>query len=186
MQSGQVRGKATFCGNLQRWGHKVWQCNNRVKCGFCSGRHDTKFCKDRISQGEEIMPRSPNCYHEHNTWSPRCPKRPDVGRLNNDSGSRQRVAVPPLPSPPGITALSFLALAAPSRECSTLETPTHRKAQPNSAVKSHSVPPSAAPETASPLLLLHPSPRGATSSAHRAQTTPHTAPATELEEKKRR
>ncbi|KAG0711608.1 hypothetical protein GWK47_020254 [Chionoecetes opilio] len=52
-------GKPAFCGKCQRWGHREWQCNSYVRCGFCSGRHDTKLCKDRIINGESITPRCP-------------------------------------------------------------------------------------------------------------------------------
>ncbi|KAG0726381.1 hypothetical protein GWK47_036714 [Chionoecetes opilio] len=30
-------GKPAFCGKCQRWGHREWQCNSYVRCGFCSG-----------------------------------------------------------------------------------------------------------------------------------------------------
>lgn len=175
-------GKPAFCGNCQRWGHKVWQCDNRVKCGFCSGGHDTKLCKERIQQGEKVVPRCSNCYQEHNAWSPRCPMRPNSGRLN-DSGSQQRRAAPLPPPPPEITALSFPALAAPSRECSSpLEPLIHLKPQPDPAVMSRSAPPTATPGTASPPLLPHPPPHSSTSGETQLQTAPQATPPTALEE----
>ena len=70
-------GKPAFCGNCQKWGHRVWQCDGRTRRGFCSGNHDTRACKEKIEKGERITPRCPNCYQEHNAWSVRCPLRPD-------------------------------------------------------------------------------------------------------------
>lgn len=174
-------GKPAFCGDCQRWGHKAWQCDDKVRCGFCSGGHNTKLCKDRISKGEKIVPRCPNCYQEHNAWSPRCPKRPDSGRLNNDPG--RKAAVPQSP-PPAITALSFPPLTAPSGERSSfvqVETSTHLKTQPDPTEISPSAPPTAAPGPVSPPLLPHPSPPGATSSEHHSHTAPQATPTTTLE-----
>ena len=78
-------GKPPFCGNCQKWGHRVWQCDGRTKCGFCAGNHDTKLCKEKIDNGEKITPKCPNCYQQHNAWSLRCPQRPD-SHLRADKG----------------------------------------------------------------------------------------------------
>ncbi|MPC94645.1 hypothetical protein E2C01_089823 [Portunus trituberculatus] len=47
-------GKPTFCGNCQKWGHRVWQCDGKTKCGFCAGNHDSKLCWKKIDNGDEV------------------------------------------------------------------------------------------------------------------------------------
>lgn len=91
-------GKPAFCGNCQKWGHRVWQCDGRTKCGFCAGNHDSKLCREKIDSGENITPRCPNCYQEHNAWSLRCPLRPDSHLRAAKGPLTQAVAPPPSPS----------------------------------------------------------------------------------------
>ncbi len=45
--------------------------DKRVRCGFCSGDHDTRISKERKLNGERIVPKYQNCLLEHNAWSGR-------------------------------------------------------------------------------------------------------------------
>ncbi|XP_063855997.1 mucin-2-like [Scylla paramamosain] len=82
-------GKPTFCGNWQKWGHRVWQCDGKTRCGFCAGNHDSKLCREKIDK-----PKCPNSYQEHCAWSFRFPLRPD-SHLHTAKGQM----TPAVPSP---------------------------------------------------------------------------------------
>lgn len=75
---------------------EFWQCVGKTKCGFCSGNHDTKYCKEIIESRNCVTPRCPNCYQEHNAWSIRCPLRPGLLRVykGNDKGSTDTCSCP--------------------------------------------------------------------------------------------
>ncbi|KAG0726720.1 Carboxypeptidase N subunit 2 [Chionoecetes opilio] len=149
-------GKPAFCGKCQRWGHREWQCNSYVRCGFCSGTHDTKLCKDRIINGESITPRCSNCFLEHNAWSVKCLVRPDAHRfrkpavpllpaaVNPPPPSQDSAAYPSLPRmgrawlpPPSSPLLADIPMQLPPSDPS-LPHPSH----PQSAQASHQVTPS--------------------------------------------
>ena len=97
-------GKPAFCGNCQKWGHRMWQCDGRTKGGFCAGNHDTKLYKEKIDSGEKITSKCPNCYQEHNAWSLRCLQRPD-SHLRADKGP----VIPAVESAPPLS--EFLSLS---------------------------------------------------------------------------
>ena len=62
-------GKPAFCGNCQKWGHRVWECDGITKCGFCSERHDTSICKEKLEKKEQITYKCPNCSGTYNAVS---------------------------------------------------------------------------------------------------------------------
>lgn len=95
-------GKPTFCGKCQGWGHRAWECDKKERCGFCAESHDTKVCKEKLTAGEAIVSKCPNCSQEHHAWSPKCPMRP-VTTFPRDKPTT--TAAPP--SPPPLTPEAF-------------------------------------------------------------------------------
>lgn len=103
-------GKPTFCGKCQEWGHHVWECDKKVRCGFCSENHDTKICKEKLIKGETIVSKCPNCSQEHNAWSFKCPMKPIINRPRD---ARMATTAPPPPLPPATAQLLPSAASPP-------------------------------------------------------------------------
>ena len=133
-------GKPAFCGRCQRWGHREWQCDHRVRCGFCSQNHDTKICKTQIIAGVAITPKCANCLQEHNAWSTRCPMRPDA-RPRMDAVTTVPRTV--LPAPPAPTTAAFPPLPHPTmpRPWSRLPSSPSTPPKPNNSHPTPKPPP---------------------------------------------
>ena len=64
-----------LCYKCCKWGHMAWKCHNDYHCRFCSKRHDSKVCGDKIKVNEKIKPKCCNCGGTHNASAWMCPKR---------------------------------------------------------------------------------------------------------------
>ncbi|XP_045117646.1 uncharacterized protein LOC123508177 [Portunus trituberculatus] len=67
-----------MCYNCCRYGHKAWRCQYDTVCRFCSGKHSSKVCGEKIINGEKIVPKCCNCGENHNAGSAKCEKRPSL------------------------------------------------------------------------------------------------------------
>ncbi|MPC40827.1 hypothetical protein E2C01_034396 [Portunus trituberculatus] len=63
-----------MCFNCCRHGHKAWRCRYDSVCRFCSGKHSSKDCGEKIKNGEKIPPKCCNCGQDHNAGSVKCEK----------------------------------------------------------------------------------------------------------------
>ncbi|KAI3059586.1 hypothetical protein CBS147353_10524 [Aspergillus niger] len=54
------------CRRCQQFGHLAWSCKGQVKCGYCAGPHDQRYCFPGI------RPRCTDCNGEHPTGDREC------------------------------------------------------------------------------------------------------------------
>ena len=163
-------GKPAFCGNCQKWGHRVWECDGIKTCGFCSQHHDTTVCKEKIQAGEQLEHKCPNCSQEHNAWSFKCPLRPRtsldpreeiITQPPNTAASPPHLLNPP---PPRWTPTMPTDTAAPPLLRDYPPLPSGLPLRPHHT-SGHGDPPATQPTA-----MTHPS------SQHVAQATSHTTP----------
>ena len=74
-----------LCFNCCQYGHKAWRCQYDTVCRFCSGRHGSKECAEKIKEGVKIPPKCCNCGQAHNAGSFRCEKRPSLSTDKKDT-----------------------------------------------------------------------------------------------------
>ena len=63
------------CYRCQELGHGISRCRNPVRCGVCSGSHETRQCIEKLKAKESVTPKCPNCQGEHHAWNKACPAR---------------------------------------------------------------------------------------------------------------
>jgi hypothetical protein len=56
------------CYNCHAYGHRARDCKNHVRCGRCSGEHNTNGCKATKAHCS-------NCKEEHEAWNSECTAR---------------------------------------------------------------------------------------------------------------
>ena len=63
------------CYKCQRFGHIQTRCKNPIKCGVCSGHHDTRECFQKHKDKQATSACCPNCGKKHHAWNLSCPAR---------------------------------------------------------------------------------------------------------------
>lgn len=69
-----------ICLNCCRWGHEAYRCQEDPRCRFCSKKHKSELCGQKIKNGEKVIPRCANCGQEHNARSSLCLMNPKTRR----------------------------------------------------------------------------------------------------------
>ena len=63
------------CYRCHRFGHHQVSCKNVIKCGICTGSHETQECLVKYKAKQDIAHRCPNCNQAHHAWNKSCPAR---------------------------------------------------------------------------------------------------------------
>ena len=63
------------CYRCHRFGHHQASCANVIKCGMCTGFHETQECLVKYKVKQDIVHRCPNCNQTHHAWNKACSAR---------------------------------------------------------------------------------------------------------------
>jgi len=67
-----------LCNKCSSWGHVFRDCKGSYRCRYCAGDHDSRICREKIGNGENIPRKCVNCglSHNANSWAClRCPSQ---------------------------------------------------------------------------------------------------------------
>lgn len=95
--------KPNLCGKCSKWNHTSLNCHNSPKCRYCCGSHMSTICQEKISNGDQFVPKCPNCFGQHNATSTKCSYHPEHPTLpsrdesnENQSNSNGNKSNPPM------------------------------------------------------------------------------------------
>ena len=118
------------CYRCHAFGHGISRCRNPVKCGICSGSHETTQCLVKYKAKEDVTPKCPNCEGEHHAWNRACPVR--LAKVEKSMEGQARWVQAHCEAPPGTfvwgsqRSNSSTSPAPPSQEDFPALHPAHR------------------------------------------------------------
>ena len=99
--------KPTLCGKCSRWNHKMTEYTRPPRCRYCAGEHFSTICFEKISSGNQVVPKCANCNGQHNASSIKCTYNPGRTLLASSYNTQENLETNPscTPSQDSVTPL---------------------------------------------------------------------------------